>query len=74
VTSSNVADKFMEYPIDTIDNHIDDFICVWKRGWDVDCFGFDGDPIYDIEGNFQKRNAKVFPLKGFFSYMIYQDD
>jgi hypothetical protein len=52
VINSNDADKFMEQPSDTVDNHIDDFICVQKHGWDIGCFGFNGDPIYDIEGNF----------------------
>jgi hypothetical protein len=39
---------------DFVDN-IDEFIHVGKRKWDV--IGYDGDPIYDIEGHFQK-----FPL------------
>jgi hypothetical protein len=37
-----------------VDN-IDEFINVRKRKWDV--IGYDGDPIYDIEGHPQK-----FPL------------
>jgi hypothetical protein len=40
---------------DFVDN-IDEFIHVGKRKWDV--IGYDGDPIYDIEGHFQK-----FPLQ-----------
>jgi hypothetical protein len=36
---------------DFVDN-IDEFIHVGKRKWDV--IGYDGDPIYDIEGHFQK--------------------
>jgi hypothetical protein len=40
---------------DFVDN-IDEFIHVEKRKWDV--MGYDGDPIYDIEGHFQK-----FPLQ-----------
>jgi hypothetical protein len=39
---------------DFVDN-IDEFIHVGKRKWDV--IGYDGDPIYNIEGSFQK-----FPL------------
>jgi hypothetical protein len=35
---------------DMVDN-IDDFIHVGKRKWNV--IGYDGDPIYDIEGHFQ---------------------
>ena len=38
-----------------IDN-IDEFIHVWKCKWDE--IGYDGDPIYDIEGHFQ-----MFPLQ-----------
>jgi hypothetical protein len=36
--------------------NIDEFIHVGKPKWDV--IGYDGDPIYDIEGHFQK-----FPLQ-----------
>jgi hypothetical protein len=39
---------------DFVDN-IDEFIHVGKHKWDV--IGYDGDPIYDIEGHLQK-----FPL------------
>jgi hypothetical protein len=66
VINSNDTGEFMEQPID-------DFICVRKHGWDVGCFGFDGDPIYDIEGSFQTRNVEAFPLEGCFSYMDDQD-
>jgi hypothetical protein len=37
-------------------NNIDEFIHARKRKWDV--IGYDGDPIYDIEGHFQ-----MFPLQ-----------
>jgi hypothetical protein len=36
---------------DIVDN-IDEFIHVGRRKWDV--IGYDGDPIYDLEGHFQK--------------------
>jgi hypothetical protein len=36
---------------DCVDN-IDEFIHVGKHKWDV--IGYDGDPIYDIEGHFQE--------------------
>jgi hypothetical protein len=52
VIKSNDTCQFMENPLGTIDNHIEDFICVWEHGWDISCFGFDKYPIYDIEGNF----------------------
>jgi hypothetical protein len=51
---------------DMVYPHIDYFIHIGRSGWDIDCFSFDGDPIYDIEGNFEIRNAKVFTLEGFF--------
>jgi hypothetical protein len=43
--------------------------CVWERGWNIISFGFDKYPIYDIEGSFQIKNADVFPLEDFSSYM-----
>jgi hypothetical protein len=70
------SEEVLEEPLDATDplcndviENIDDFIHVGRHAWDVDCFGFDGDPIYDIEGSFQIRNTKVFPLEGCFSYM-----
>jgi hypothetical protein len=59
----------MEHPSYMVGNHINDFICVQKHGWDIVFFGFDGDPIYDIKGNLQIRNACVFPLEGLVFYM-----
>jgi hypothetical protein len=47
VLSSSCYDKGDDF----VDN-IDEFIHVGKRKWDV--IGCDGDPIYDIEGDFQK--------------------
>jgi hypothetical protein len=56
-------EEVLEEPLDATDpfcndviEDIDDFIHVGKHAWDVDCFGFDGDPIYEIEGSFQIRN------------------
>jgi hypothetical protein len=63
----------MEHPLNIINNQIDDFIYVRKLGWDIGCFGFDGDPIYAIKGNLQIRNVEAFPLEGCFSYMENQD-
>jgi hypothetical protein len=51
VLNTPCYDKFDDY----VDN-IDEFIHVEKCKWDV--IGYDGDPIYDIEGHFQK-----FPLQ-----------
>jgi hypothetical protein len=71
VINSNDIGEFMEKPLDTTDNHIDDSICVQKCGWDIGYFG--GDPIYDINGNLQIINVEAFPLEGHFSYMEDQD-
>jgi hypothetical protein len=46
VSSPSCYDKGNDF----VDN-IDEFIHVRKRKWDV--IGYDGDPIYDIEGHFQ---------------------
>jgi hypothetical protein len=73
VTSSSDTGEFMEQPSEKVDNHIDDFICVQKRGWDISCFNFDGDPIYKDEGRFQTKNAEIFPLEDCFSYVGNQD-
>jgi hypothetical protein len=61
------SEEVLEEPLDVLspscydkDNNfvdnIDEFIHVRKRKWDV--IGYDGDPIYDIEGHSQK-----FPLQ-----------
>jgi hypothetical protein len=73
VLNSNITSEFVEQPSEIVENHIDYFICVWKHGCDIGCFGYDGDPIYDIEGNFQIKNVEAFPLEGCFSYMDDQD-
>jgi hypothetical protein len=41
---------------DFVDN-IDEFVHVGKRKWDV--IGYDGDPIYDIEGHSQKLPLQI---------------
>jgi hypothetical protein len=58
------SEEVLLEPLDTLDpscynesgdmiNNIDEFIHVGRRKWDVTCYGFNGDPIYDIEGHFQ---------------------
>jgi hypothetical protein len=37
---------------DDFGDNIDEFIHVGKHKWDV--IGYDGDPIYDLEGHFEK--------------------
>ena len=63
----------MEQPSDRVDDHIDDFICVRKRGWDIGCFSFDRNPIFDVEGSYQLKNTEIFPLEDYFPYMDDQD-
>jgi hypothetical protein len=58
VINSYDADEFMEQPSDIVDDHIDDFIQVGRRRWDVGCFIIDRDPIYDIEGSSQEKGLK----------------
>jgi hypothetical protein len=59
VISSYDADEFMEQPSDIVDEHIDDFIQVGRRRWDVGCFIVDRDPIYEIEGSSQAEGAEI---------------
>jgi hypothetical protein len=49
----------VEDPSDMVDQHIDDFIHVRRCRWDVVCFTFDKDPIYDIEGNSQTKGVEL---------------
>jgi hypothetical protein len=51
------TDGLMKEPLDVVDEHIDTFIHIGRCRWDMGCFIFDGDPIYDIEGTFQVKNA-----------------
>ena len=58
------SEQVPEEPLDQTDplcnnviENIDDFIHVGRHAWDVDFFGFDGDPIYDIGGSSQIRNT-----------------
>jgi len=73
VINSNDTGEPIERSSNTIDNHIDDFICAQKRGWDIGCFVFYGYFIYYIEGIFHIRSVEVFPLECCFSYMDNQD-
>jgi hypothetical protein len=64
------SEEVLEEPLDALDpscynkgddviENIDDFIHVGRRKWDMSCFGFSGDPIYDIEGCFQIKNKEL---------------
>jgi hypothetical protein len=39
------------------DDCIDDFIHIGRRRWNMSCFHFDGDPIYDINDDSRIKNA-----------------
>jgi hypothetical protein len=69
VTSPNDTNNFMEDPSDMVDHHIDDFIYIGRCRWDVSCFIFYGDPIYDMEGSFQMKNVDVLPSKKWYSFL-----
>jgi hypothetical protein len=60
------VDEIMEQPPDTVDDHIDDFIQIGRCKWDLGCFIFYGDPIYDIEGTSQIKDTKSISSEYFF--------
>jgi hypothetical protein len=49
-------DSGSEEASDAVNRHIDTFIQIGKRGWDMSLFTFDEDPTYDIEGNTQTND------------------
>jgi hypothetical protein len=57
--------------------HIDDFICIGRHRWDMICYIFDGNLIYDIEGHSQIEHTSIFS-EDFFSNLngpcIWQPD
>jgi hypothetical protein len=53
--------------LDVVDQHIDDFIHVGRRRWDVSCFIFYRDPIYDIESNTRAREFYFSSSEDLFS-------
>jgi hypothetical protein len=59
VINSYGVDELVEQPSDIVDEHIDDFIQVGRRRWDVGCFIIDRDPIYDIEGSSQEEGVEM---------------
>jgi hypothetical protein len=50
-------DGLMKVPFDMVDDPIDTFIWTCRRRWDLGCFKFDRDPIYDIEGSSQEEGV-----------------
>jgi hypothetical protein len=63
----------VEQPSDIVDDHIDDFIQVGRRRWDVVCFIIDRDPIYDIEGSSQAEGVEVSSSEDWSSCMYDSD-
>jgi hypothetical protein len=66
VTSFYDTDEIMEHPPDTVDDHIDDFIQIGRCKWDLGCFIFYGDPIYDIEGTSRIKDTESISSKDLF--------
>jgi hypothetical protein len=69
----------MKEPFDMVDEHIDTFIQTGRRGWELGCFIFNGDPIYDIEGTSQIKDIESISSEYFFlqldgPYMCHPDD
>jgi hypothetical protein len=56
VISLNDTYVFVEDLSDMVDHRIDDFIYIGRRRWDLSCFIFYGDPIYDMESSFRMKN------------------
>jgi hypothetical protein len=58
VISPKDADGSMGDLSDMVDQHLDDFIHIGRRRWDMG-FTFDRDPIYDIEGGSQEKRDEL---------------
>jgi hypothetical protein len=57
VVNFSHTDGFMKEPLDVVDENINTFICIGRHIWEMVCFIFYGDPICNIEGTFQIKNA-----------------
>jgi hypothetical protein len=68
VISPNDANAFVKDLSDLDDLHIDDFIQVGRRRWDVGCFIIDRDPIYDIEASSQAKGVEWSSSEDWSSY------
>jgi hypothetical protein len=72
------SQEVLEEPLDVVsfssnkehDDCIDDFIHVGRRRWDVSCFYFDGDPLYEDDNGPRIKNAKLFPLEHTFITIV----
>jgi hypothetical protein len=43
--------------------NIYDILKIKRHKWDMSCFYFDGDPIYDIDDDTRDKITKLFPLE-----------
>jgi hypothetical protein len=69
------SEEFLEKPLDLVnfsfdeehDGHeienIDDLLHIERHKWDISCFHFDGDPIYDIDDDSRVKIAELLPLE-----------
>jgi len=73
MVSCSHTDELMKKPLNSIGEHIYDFIFVGGHRWEVGFSSFDGDTIYDSEGGFQVNNDKLFPSECFSTCMYYSD-
>jgi hypothetical protein len=61
------TNDLMKEPLDVVDEHIETFIHIRRRRWDMGCFVFNEDPIYNIKGTFQLKSTQISPLEDFFA-------
>jgi hypothetical protein len=54
------TDGLMKEPFKVVDEHIDTFIRIGRRRWDMSCFIFYGYLFYDIEGHSQIKDTSIF--------------
>jgi hypothetical protein len=55
----NATNDLVKDPFDMVDQHIDDFIHVKRCRWDVVCFTFDKDSIYNVEDISQTKGVEL---------------
>jgi hypothetical protein len=59
--------SFHEMGDDAIEN-IDDFIYIGRHKWDMSFSSFDGNPIFYVEGHFQRKNIELLTLEQPYAY------
>jgi hypothetical protein len=43
----------MREKLDVVDENINKLLCIGRHIWDMGCFVFDGDPIYELRAPFR---------------------